>query len=155
MIFIAHRGLFNGPDPETENSPRQITAALSKGFEVEIDVWMIDGKLFLGHDKPNYEIPKEFFWNSMMWIHCKNIDALCEFANHPCAEAFFHDKDDVVLTTRNFLWTYPKAESKLTNQSIAVLPEKVGEWDGLDSCLGICSDYVVEFKKDIGFKLNA
>ncbi len=154
MIFIAHRGLFSGPDPETENTPRQITAALNQGFDVEIDVWMIDGKFFLGHDKPVHEVPKEFFWNYKMWFHCKNIEALAALANHPCAEAFFHDKDDVTLTSRNFIWTYPKAEIPLSYYSIAVLPELVGEWQGLDKCYGICSDYVVEFKKDINFKVT-
>ena len=154
MIFIAHRGLFNGPDPETENSPRQITAALSKGFDVEIDVWVVNGKFVLGHDKPQHEVPAEFFWNNKFWLHCKNVEALAALAKHPCCETFYHDKDDVVLTSRNYLWTYPKAEILLTANSVAVLPEKVGEWKGLDGCFGICSDYVVEFQKDINFKIS-
>ncbi len=154
MIFIAHRGLFDGPNAETENSPRQITAALNKGFDVELDVWMVDGKFYLGHDKPTYEVPKEFFWNYKFWLHCKNVEALAAMANHPCAETFFHDKDDAVLTSRNYLWTYPRADILLTKNSIAVLPEKVGEWQGLADCFGVCSDYVSEFKKDINFKVT-
>ena len=54
MIYIAHRGLFNGPDKEKENSPAQINQALFKGYDVEVDVWFKDGKWFLGHDEPTY-----------------------------------------------------------------------------------------------------
>ncbi len=154
MIFIAHRGLFNGPDETVENSPRQIAAALSKGFDVEIDVWVVDGKFYLGHEKPAHEVPAEFFWNHKFWLHCKNVEALAVLANHPCCESFFHDKDDVVLTSRNFLWTYPKAEILLTKNSVAVLPERVESWQGLENCYGICSDYVTEYSKDINFKVS-
>lgn len=155
MIFIAHRGLFKGPDEKTENNPTQIRAALEAGFDVEIDVWCIDGKFALGHDKPQYEVPKEYFYNYKMWLHAKNIEALFALAKHPCANVFFHDKDDAVFTSSNLIWTYPKAEIQLTSLSIAVLPEKVGDWKNLDKCYGICSDYVVEYKKDINFKLPA
>ena len=34
---------------------------------------------------------------------------------------FSHDKDDVVLTSQNWLWVYPN--KKLTENSICVLPE--------------------------------
>ena len=36
MKFIAHRGLFQGPDKDKENNPDQIYEALGKGFDVEI-----------------------------------------------------------------------------------------------------------------------
>ena len=54
---------------------------------------------------------------------------------------FFHDKDEVVLTSQGYLWHYPNNKSILTNKSIAVMPEKVDSWD-LDNCYGICSDYL-------------
>ncbi len=39
MIYIAHRGLFQGPDKEKENHPDQIRKALKKRYDCEVDVW--------------------------------------------------------------------------------------------------------------------
>jgi hypothetical protein len=52
MILISHRGNLNGPNPERENHPDYIWEALRAGFEVEIDVWWVEGKFKLGHDEP-------------------------------------------------------------------------------------------------------
>ena len=46
MLKISHRGNINGPDLEKENSIEQIFIAIGKGFDVEIDVWVIDGLIF-------------------------------------------------------------------------------------------------------------
>ena len=50
MIFIAHRGNINGPDRANENNPLYIQNTLSKGFDVEVDVWYHHGKWLLGHE---------------------------------------------------------------------------------------------------------
>jgi hypothetical protein len=50
MIIISHRGNLYGPDKENENKPDQIQKVLNLGYYVEIDVWFIDEKLYLGHD---------------------------------------------------------------------------------------------------------
>ena len=57
MKLIAHRGNVNGPDPLTENTPEKIESAIAAGYDVEIDIWYDEeGKLWLGHDEPTYEI---------------------------------------------------------------------------------------------------
>ena len=53
MKIIAHRGNLSGPT-QTENHPDQIKKALDLGFDVEIDVWYKENKVFLGHDFPQY-----------------------------------------------------------------------------------------------------
>src|SRR5574338_177322 len=109
-ILIAHRGNMDGPNPEKENHPDYIMAAVKAGFDVEIDVWFIDGKFILGHDKPQYEIEEKFLHNGSFWQHAKNVEALDElvemdlFADVNC---FYHNTDDCVLTSHGFLWTYP------------------------------------------------
>ena len=50
MLKIAHRGNINGPDLEKENSIDQIFIAIGKGFDVEVDIWVIDGLIFFGND---------------------------------------------------------------------------------------------------------
>jgi|TARA_B100000959_G_C14826137_1_gene559891 hypothetical protein len=55
---------------------------------------------------------------------------------------FWHQKDDVTLTSKGYMWTYPG--KLLTDNSITVLPEINN--DIPKKCLGICSDYIVNYK---------
>jgi len=152
MKFIAHRGNLNGPSPEKENHPAYVDAAFQAGFDAEVDVWVVDGKIVLGHDKPQYEIHEQWFYSFMMWVHCKNIEALYKFKSNPLINAFYHDQDDAVLTSQGYIWTFPRP-SVLTKQSVAVMPERVKDWQ-LDDCYGICTDYPVSYKKDLKFKFS-
>ena len=81
MKLISHRGNIRGKNTERENQPRYIDEAIEAGYEVEIDIWEIDGKLYLGHDSPLYDV--DFDWLSeirkKIWIHCKNHNALLYF----------------------------------------------------------------------------
>ena len=85
MKLISHRGNLEGPNPERENHPDYIYEAIQAGYDVEIDVWWVDGKFKLGHDEPQYDFPFELFENysSKLWIHCKNIDAMVALNDFP------------------------------------------------------------------------
>ena len=63
MKIIAHRGLVNGPDKNKENTLPTIMSALGLGFDVEVDVWLQNNQLKLGHDKPGPTVPKWLFEN--------------------------------------------------------------------------------------------
>lgn len=150
MIYIAHRGLYNGPDFHKENHPDQIKDAIKNGYHVEVDIWVVDKKVLLGHDEPKYEIKDEFIDSRKFWIHCKNVEALYYFITHISEKYnyFWHENDQYTLTSKNYIWTYPG--KLLTDMSIMVMPEY------LDSsllntknviCYGICSDYVEKIKE--------
>lgn len=145
MILISHRGNVNGPNLYRENSIQYIQEALDKGFEVEIDVWVVDGVLFLGHDKPQYGITQHWLNErcEKLWIHCKNIEAIEWFNMIDGFNYFWHQEDTVTLTSKNFIWAYPGKQP--INRSIAVMPELFN--DNVDSCLGICSDYIQNYKQ--------
>ena len=55
-FLISHRGNLNGPQPNKENSPDYINEAIESGYNVEIDIWFIHNKWYLGHNNPTYEI---------------------------------------------------------------------------------------------------
>lgn len=147
MKYIAHRGLFQGPDKNKENSPEQILLALSKGYDCEIDVWRIRDEWWLGHDGPTYKIDEEFLGRHGLWIHCKNLDALYELSVRPVRYIYFwHQEDDFTLTSNEFIWTYPGKH--LSNNSIAVVPErakKSWEYAKSVSIYGVCTDYIEDF----------
>lgn len=142
MIIIAHRGNLDGPNPDKENHPDYIKAALDAGFNVEIDVWNVGNKYILGHDKPQYEVDLDFLSDPHFWLHCKNITALHYLTESMHCwdyyDCFYHNTDDVVLTCRSWLWTYPGKE--ITKSSIAVMPELVPDWD-YSKAAGICTDF--------------
>lgn len=147
MILISHRGNTNGKFESYENEPNYIDKAIREGYDVEVDVWYVGEQLYLGHDKPDYGVDFRWFRDRLtkLWIHCKNIESLKYF--NDCGydlNYFWHQKDDVTITSNGYFWTYPG--KKLTTHSIAVLPEIVENWD-LTECLGICSDYIKKYKK--------
>lgn len=144
--LIAHRGLYNGPNKDLENSPNQILDALEQGFDAEIDLWIENKKFYLGHDYLQYEINSKFLENSKFWIHAKNLEALYWLSTTNLTY-FWHQEDDRVITSNGYIWTYPDKE--LSDRSIRLMPE----WRDpnfitvLDyECYAICSDYVEKIR---------
>lgn len=142
MKIISHRGLLDGPNKIIENSPKQIDLAIHSGFDVEIDVFVVYGKPFLGHDGPLYETSMNWLFDrkDFLWIHCKNVNAL-EFFHDSDFNFFWHENDMVTLTSKKFIWAYPGGQP--IRNSIAVLPELHD--DNLDVCMGVCTDYPERF----------
>ena len=70
MKLISHRGNTNGRLESWENEPTYIDMAISKGFDVEVDVWYAGGTLFLGHDKAQYGVDFRWFIDRILklWI---------------------------------------------------------------------------------------
>ena len=141
MILISHRGNINGPITEKENTPEYISDAINKGYNVEIDVWYENQLFFLGHDNPLYKIESEYLNNEKLWCHAKNIEAM-EALKKINAHYYWHQKDDVVLTSRGYFWTYPG--KKILKNSICVLPE-ITKFKKFE-CAGICSDFIENYK---------
>jgi len=151
MILISHRGNLTGPNPKRENHPSYILEALNKKFAVEIDVWYERG-WWLGHDKPQYKIDQSFVYlTPNLWVHCKNSTAMVTLSVNklnflPTPTFFWHETDTHAMTSHpGILCTFPG--KPLTSISICVLPERAKYTKAqLKKCLGICSDYIVNYK---------
>ena len=163
MIYISHRGNINGKNPERENSPDYILEAIDKGYEVEVDLWLLKDKWYFGHNEPTYDVGDlgEYLkYFNKIWFHCKNLEAfgtllvsknfIVSGSEHNYSldnneKFFWHQNDDFTLTSTNKIWTYPGKE--LCDFSIAVLPETVNYADDeLKNCYGICSDFIEKYK---------
>jgi len=147
MKLIAHRGLFDGPNKDLENHPDQIQAAWRLGFDCEIDIRVIDGELWLGHDEPQYKITHNFLEQGPLWIHAKNFAAL-RYLSITNLNYFWHQEDDYTLTSKKIIWAYPGKE--VDSRSVMVCPEMVDPdlTSTIDvNCFGICSDYVSKIKQ--------
>lgn len=149
MILISHRGNIDGKKPHLENNPDYIDEAISKGYDVEIDLWYVNGDWFLGHDEPQYEI--DLNWISKrslkLWVHCKNVEALSYLATNEKESKdinyFWHEEDTATLTSFCYVWAYPGKQP--IKGSIAVMPERSN--DDVSVCMGICSDVIEKYKK--------
>jgi hypothetical protein len=142
MIIISHRGNITGPS-ELENSPDHVLKAFDRGYAAEVDVWMVDDKLYLGHDKPEHEIEGKFLLKHryQLWCHAKNLEALVWLRSHDL-HFFWHDRDDYTLTSQGYVWAYPKRPIPLQKAIVVVKGSQVD----LGLC-GVCTDYPVLYTK--------
>lgn len=147
MKIIAHRGLLKGPNKNLENQPHQIQTVLDLGYDCEIDLWVFDDRLYLGHDGPQFNITEQFLKQPGLWIHCKNLSALAYCQNDIKLNYFWHENDTYTLTSKGFIWAYPG--KPLTEFSVMVLPE----WEDATlqnvreaECYAVCTDFVLMLK---------
>tara|TARA_Y100000004_G_scaffold181385_1_gene227003 strand:- start:467 stop:925 length:459 start_codon:yes stop_codon:yes gene_type:complete len=146
MKLIAHRGNTNGPNKKLENTTKYIEQAINKGFDVEIDLKLNNDAYLLGHDEKTEQTTLQWiiFYSKHLWIHCKNLEALNKLTsidNIGNLNYFWHQKDDYTLTSKRFIWTYPR--KPVTNKSVIVC-KSIDECNKyIDTGLyGICSDYI-------------
>jgi hypothetical protein len=146
MKFISHRGNLYGKKVELENNPTYIQQALDLGFDVEIDVWYVDGNFFLGHDKPTYSVSQSWFDYKKLWCHAKNADALNKMLVEDI-HCFWHQTDKYTITSKGIPWCYPNnwiengitVVDKLDLNKIFV-PSDI-------NILGICVDNPIEWEQ--------
>lgn len=153
MRLIAHRGNTLGPNKENENKIEYIQKSIFEGYDVEIDLWVKDQCLYLGHDEPQNQISMKWLvqYTDRLWIHCKNQKALEFMSNLPIDfNYFWHQNDKHTLTSRGYIWSYPG--QPYSSKSVIVMPEvnDLLKFYGNDkmidvkdyNCYAICSDYV-------------
>lgn len=143
MRLISHRANINGKNKATENSPEAIDHAIRLGFDVEIDIWFVDGKWSLGHDQPTYPIELEWLEKRKhnLWIHCKNIGSIVNLKD-TSFHYFWHENDTLTITSKGMLWVFPGKQP--VKGSIAVMPEIHN--DDIRDCFGICSDSIIKYQ---------
>lgn len=141
MKIISHRGNLAGRKSECENNPTYIQRALDLGFDVEIDVWYVDGQFFLGHDSPTYLVDPCWFRGKSLWCHAKNREALEEMIVAEDITCFWHETDKMTMTSDGFLWMYPGNYSSLGVTVWLGTPEET-----IPYMWGVCTDYPSDWK---------
>lgn len=153
MLYISYRGLLQGQDPQTENTPNQIGKAFNAGFACMVDAWRQNNKIYLGTDGPLNEVSAEYLKGGKFWINARNIDMYTWLQSQPLKfyPNYFYQTEPVVAyvtTSSNYLWTYQ--ETPVNSLSIMVIPEDYDS--GLFStinvrCYGICSMFIPNIKR--------
>jgi len=139
MIIVSHRGNTNGCDPLLENTPIHIKNALKNhGILVEVDVRIINGYAYLGHDGPNNLVDRSFLSNKRLILHAKDLataDLLAYDGNR--YHWFYHTDEDVVQTSYGWLWSHNGNHLK---NGISVVAGRYAPPEGREK--GICTDYI-------------
>ena len=105
--FIAHRGNWDGAQPDYENTKEYLEFAYhDKGYDVEVDLQAHRGILYYGHDDAQQVADLSFLQLPGVWCHAKNIEALILLMNMR-TNCFWHDVDKCTLTSNGNIWCYP------------------------------------------------
>ena len=150
MIFISHRGNLYKKHEETENTIESIDKALSFNLDVEIDIWYVNNKFYLGHDHPTHVINIEYLTNPKLWCHTKNQEALLKLKslNRQDIHYFWHQEDQFTITSKGYIWSH--SSSFPSSCSICVLPEQHNhKIEQINNSLGICSDQILLYMDKI------
>jgi hypothetical protein len=148
MLYIAYRGLFEGENQQTENTPNQVQKSLQNGFNAMVDIWRVDDILYLGTTQPLYEIDEKFIQTKRIWLSCRNQDMTdwISVQNPKTYGNYFIVPQPIpnyVTVSNGNLWTFQN--KPINNSSIMAVPESYDR--GLLStihlrCFGICSIFL-------------
>ncbi len=139
MQLISHRGNLTGPS-KNENDPEYILESLNYCNFTEVDIWVKNQTIYLGHDDPQYIVEHEFLADDRLIFHAKNLKAF-EYCLHNDLHCFWHNVDDYTLTSQNYIWTYPGKQVSAQYKSIIV--DNSSDWRGKNyNCYGVCTDYI-------------
>jgi len=140
MKIISHRANLYGKNLNTENNPLQIDKVIDMGFDVEIDLRVLNNTIYLGHDFPQYPIDLKWLEEreNKLWIHAKDYDCV-SFLKKTSLNWFWHDKDDITLTSHGYIWSNVGI---FINNGITVLLEfsEIPNY-----ILGVCTDEPMKF----------
>lgn len=147
MILISHRGNITGRIPDSENRPSYIQDTITLGYDVEIDIRMKEGELYLGHDYAQYRV--ELGWllekRNKLWIHTKDFESL-DLLIDKGLKIFFHEQErQTIINNTNLIWSHDLGS--VSSKSIIPLLdlESINEYGYLtQDVYGVCSDYLQE-----------
>jgi len=152
MLYISYQGIFDGKDYEDANTPDQIGRSFNNGFSCMVDVWRIDGTLYVGPEAAPISVTDKYLQGNRFWIKCGNQETYDWFTTQSLRQYpnYFYQPNSMVnvLTSSNRLWT--PGTVPVNDTSIIVLPELKDR--GLLStvhlrCYGVCSTYLTFIKR--------
>lgn len=160
MKFIAHRGNSYGKQEKLENQPGHVDFALNAGYDAEVDLWVVDNKLWLGHDEPTYEVDKDWLYkrSNKLWVHVKSLSTIDSLVTNHLFDGldemlnwFWHENDKVTLTSTGSLWCFP--EVFLANSVVNQPSDESVFWRlklyKTANFIGVCHDNVDMVKRVI------
>ncbi len=140
MIKIARRGNYAGRNKDRENTSTYIDEAISKGYDVMVDVWLVGNRWYLGHHFPKEEIQLNFLERPAIWTHAMDLKGYVSLFNNPKVHTFWINNDDMTYTSKNIKWTRLSHTSHDGIIYIRHPNEALIRYTESTKLLGICTD---------------
>lgn len=154
MFFISNRGNTTCPCPELENTPDYVLAAISKGWDVKVDVWFKDGQIYLGNDGPDHLISISFLENTKIWCVARTVETLSHLMTMSTITCLpYSSTNDCLLASNGYIWTSGQHAGQ-SSRCIVNMPETCLQIvdSELKTTAGICSDFVEHYKRRLTAK---
>lgn len=143
MRLIAHRGNFDGQDDNRENTFIYLEEALAEGYDVEFDVRIRDGQLYLGHNRADCgKVPNiEWLRDSRKWVHCKDMASFVALSKYPDIQCFMHNDEPIAqIENSNKIWTHSRTILNPLQKEVApntyIVHESSDEYCGIAGIYG-------------------
>ena len=139
MIKIAHRGNYRGRNPLRENTVSYIEEAIAAGFDVMIDVWLLDCTWHLGYDFPGEVIDLSFMERPQVWVRARDFPGYVSLHSQKKIHVFWHKDDDFTFTSKGIKWADTDV---LTRDGVMSFPNTylIKIKHGRVAPLGVCMD---------------
>ena len=154
MLFISYQGIFDGQNYQDANTPTQISKAFNAGFSCMVDVWRVNGILYLGTNEPITQVTEKYLQGPRFWINAKNNEMQEWISSQPANLypnyfSFATPQENTSTETSSGKLITPGTVA-INNTSIIFLPEVTDQ--SLFStvqlkCFGICSNMVRLIKR--------
>jgi hypothetical protein len=154
MLFISYQGIFDGQNYQDANTPTQISKAFNAGFSCMVDVWRVDGVLYLGTDEPITQVTEKYLQGPRFWINARNIEMQEWIITQPTKlypnYFWFPTPQENTPTETSSGKLITPGTIAINNTSIVFLPE-VNDQSLFSTvqlkCYGICSNMVRLIKR--------
>jgi len=144
MIIISHRGNLEGVCPEKENTLEYIQEAIDSGYDVEVDLRVKDGGLYLGHDTPDHAVTSQWLEerSENLWIHVKDYKALVWITSQDHKFMYFcHESDTYCLTSNGYIWSHDIENDMSELCIVPLLDLRSVEGFSQTNFHAVCSDF--------------
>ena len=154
MQYISYQGIFNGTNFEDAATPKQITKSMNAGFSTLVNVWRIDGILYLGVFQPITQVTEKYLQGPRFYINAMNTEMQTWIVTQP------------IKSYPNYFWFPTTTESTpvtasngkiitpgtvpVNNNSVIFLPEITDRamFSTVHlTCFGVCSNYLSFIKR--------
>jgi len=154
MQYISYQGIFNGTNFEDAATPTQITKSMNAGFSTMVNVWRIDGVLFLGVTQPITEVTEQYLQGPRFWLNAMNNEMQVWIVTqsstlYPNYFWFPTATESTPVTASNGKIITP-GTVPVNNSSVIFLPE-IQDRAMFSTvhlrCFGVCSNYLSFIKR--------
>lgn len=142
MLYISYYGNIYDKNKDLENEPSYIINAINNGYNVFIDIQLIENDYYLGG---KYKIELDFLQKFIHYLWCNCLDEITYIKLRNISNDI-----KIINDLKDLVWGYHEINN---NNFISVLPEllknnyEIRDLKNKSNFIGICSSYIGWYKQ--------